>query len=320
VPYLRPEPERVERWRGRLAHVEGFRVGIAWQGSPTMLPYDLWRSIPLEQFAPLAQVAGVRLVSLQRGAGSEQVAAVAGQFPIVDLKDGLDEASGAFVDTAAVMANLDLVVACDTAIAHLAGALGVPAWVALAVAPNMRWLLDREDTPWYPSLRLFRQVRAGSWVEPLERMAGELKRLVRTKAGGRGEATEGLIAVALTPGELLDRRSILAIKAERFTDAGKLRNVQAELASTDSAAERLFLRCPELAGLNAELRAVNEALWDVEDAIRRCDAEGDFGPRFIELARAVYRNNDHRAELKRRINALLGCGRQEEKQYATGGR
>ena len=178
VPYLHAEPARIARWRKALEPVKGFRVGIAWQGSPTMLPYDRWRSVPLDRFAPLARVEGVRLVSLQYGPGSEQLEAVAGRFPIVDLAGQLDESAGAFLDTAAVMANLDLVVTCDTALAHLGGALGVPTWLVLAAVPNWRWLLDREDTPWYPTVRLFRQIRAGSWEEPFRRMAETLADLV----------------------------------------------------------------------------------------------------------------------------------------------
>src|SRR5207247_560080 len=92
---------------------------------------------------------------------------------------------GAFLDTAAVIANLDLVVTCDTAIAHLAGALGVATWVALPAVPDWRWLLDREDSPWYPTARLFRQAVPGRWEEPFERMAAALREM--TRSGGRGD-------------------------------------------------------------------------------------------------------------------------------------
>jgi len=309
VPYLHAEPARIARWQKALEPVKGFRVGIAWQGSPTMLPYDRWRSVPLDRFAPLARIEGIRLVSLQYGPGSEQLRAAAGRFPIVDLAGELDESAGAFLDTAAAMANLDLVVTCDTALAHLGGALGVPTWLVLAAVPNWRWLLDRDDTPWYPTLRLFRQTRAGSWDEPFQRMAEALENLV---------AVDRPLAVEITPGELLDRHVILEIKADRITDPDKLRNVHAELACLGAARRRLLGRAPGLEELSVELRRINEAIWATEDALRCCEAEGDFGPRFIELARSVYRNNDARAALKRRINALLGCGRQEEKQYSTG--
>src|SRR5262249_31429921 len=138
-------------------------VGIAWQGNPSFAG-DYYRSVPLGDFEPLARLPGVTLVSLQKGAGSEQLATLAGRLHVVDLGDELD-AQGAFVDTAAVMQCLDLVVASDTAIAHLAGALGVKVWVALQYAANWRWLSERSDSPWYPSMRLVRQRRFGVWSD-----------------------------------------------------------------------------------------------------------------------------------------------------------
>lgn len=175
VPYLAAEPALVSRWRQRLSQrIEpGFKIGITWQGSPSFR-FDAWRSVPLARFAPLAAVPGVQLVSLQKGPGSEQLATAG--FPVVDLGRELDNDGAAFVDTAAVLQSLDLVITSDTALAHLAGALGVPAWVALPFAPDWRWQLDREDSPWYPTLRLFRQKRRGDWGAVFSRLAAELNR------------------------------------------------------------------------------------------------------------------------------------------------
>ena len=103
----------------------------------------------------MARLPGVRLISLQKGVGSEQIGEV--DFSVLDLSERLDEAAGPLMDSAAVISNLDLVVTSDTAMAHLAGALGVPVWVALGRVPDWRWPLDREDSPWYPTMRLFRQ-------------------------------------------------------------------------------------------------------------------------------------------------------------------
>jgi hypothetical protein len=149
-------------------------VGINWQGNPEFA-VDALRSIPLRHFAPLAACPNVKLYSLQKNFGREQLAALAGQMQIVDLGATLDEGTGAFVDTAAVMMNLDLVITSDTAMAHLAGALGVPVWVALQLRPNWRFLLDRDDSPWYPSMRLFRQRNFGDWADVFERIAAELQ-------------------------------------------------------------------------------------------------------------------------------------------------
>ena len=177
VPYLQADEPLVESWRQRLSRFEGvFKVGINWQGNRAYV-YDRFRSIPLAEFAPLASVAGVSLVSLQKGEGSEQLAALADQWTIHDLGPQLDESNGAFMDTAAVMKNLDLVITSDTATAHLAGALGVPVWVGLSTAPDWRWFLDRDDSPWYPTMRLFRQTMRGDWSGVFARMAAELAAL-----------------------------------------------------------------------------------------------------------------------------------------------
>jgi hypothetical protein len=170
IPYLKADPALVEQWRRELAAFSGLKVGITWRGNPEH-PNDRQRSIPLQEFAQLAGVPGVQLVSLQHGPGSEQLAGVAGHWRVSDLGGRLDEVAGPFMDRAAVMSNLDLVVACDTSIAHLAGALGVPVWVALPQVPDWRWQLGREDSPWYPTMRLFRQERQREWGPVFQDMA-----------------------------------------------------------------------------------------------------------------------------------------------------
>ena len=161
--YLSAEADRVARWRERLGE-EGFRIGICWQGN-VRNPQDGGRSPPLEMFAPLGSLPRVRLISLQKQHGLEQLATKPAGMTVEELgrefePDGPDW----FLDAAAVMESLDLVISSDTAIAHLAGALGRPTWVALRHVPEWRWLLEREDSPWYPTLRLFRQSRRGEWA------------------------------------------------------------------------------------------------------------------------------------------------------------
>jgi tetratricopeptide (TPR) repeat protein len=176
IPYLQAASELVKCWRAALTTGVGrsFKVGIAWQGNAAYR-YDRQRSIPMKHFGMLAQLGGVELISLQKGPAADQLATLKSQLPIVDLGRKLDETAGAFMDTAAVMMNIDLVITSDTAIAHLAGALGVPVWVALPLVPDWRWLLEREDSPWYPTMRLFRQRRPGRWEDVFERIAFELK-------------------------------------------------------------------------------------------------------------------------------------------------
>jgi tetratricopeptide (TPR) repeat protein len=316
VPYLFARPDLVAAWHRELTAEPAFKVGIAWQGSLTFAG-DRMRSAPLRHFAPLARVEGVRLLSLQKGPGREQLRSVAGRFAVTDLGSTLDETTGAFVDTAAVMMNLDLVVTTDTSVAHLAGALGVPVWVALSVGPDWRWLLEREDSPWYPSMRLFRQSRPHDWDEVFERMAAELRRTLGLPGSGPAPPPHNAVAVEVAPGELIDKITILEIKAERLTDPARLGNVHTELGALRAARTRAVPPSPRLAELTAELRAVNETLWRIEDDVRVCERRQDFGPRFVELARSVYVTNDRRSAVKREINELLGSTLVEEKSYAA---
>lgn len=124
------------------------------------------------------------------------------------------------------------------------------------------------------------------------------------------------ILVEIAPGELIDKMTILLIKMERMTDPQRLRNVSVELETLTAARDQALPSSEELDELSAELKAVNENLWEIEDAIRICERDGDFGSRFVELARSVYFNNDRRAALKRQINELLGSRLVEEKSYA----
>jgi hypothetical protein len=307
-PYLDANPALVRRWRQRLGTDDAVRIGVAWQGNPKF-PNDRRRSFRLAELERLARVEGVRLYSLQKGPGTEQLDEAAGRFPIVDLGPELDEHSGAFMDTAAVLSSLDVVICPDTALGHLAGGLGVRVWIALGIASEWRWLQAREDSPWYPSARLFRQTQAGRWTDVFERMAAEVQALVRQ--GPRARA----ILVEIGPGELLDKIAILEIKQARIADPAKLAAIRTELDALRTARDSCISPTPRLTELAGELKTINEALWETEDAIRDCERQGDFGPRFIALARSVYRQNDRRAALKRQVNEELHARIVEQKSY-----
>jgi Flp pilus assembly protein TadD len=166
VPYLSADGGLLQLWAQRLRSHREFKIGIAWQGSRDNAD-DHRRSVPLEAFQPLSRLPGVHLFSLQKGPGSEQLRRVAHAWPITNLAGRLDD----FMDTAAVMKQLDLVVTVDTAVAHLAGALAVPVYVVLPFIADWRWLANRDDSPWYPTMRLFRQRERGAWPEVFSRVA-----------------------------------------------------------------------------------------------------------------------------------------------------
>ena len=173
--YLSADPATLERWRPAIKTVPGLKVGISWQGNADH-HLDACRSFRLAEFEPLARIPGVTLVSLQKGQGVEQLEEAS--FPVIDLGPGY--AAGDWLETAAVVSHLDLLIAPDTAIAHLAGALARPTWLALARPAEWRWMEDRTDSPWYPTMRLFRQDRLGVWGPVFRRMAAALDEL----AGG----------------------------------------------------------------------------------------------------------------------------------------
>ncbi len=308
VPYLAAEPERVKTWSARIG-ADGFKIGIVWQGNSNP-DVDVARSAPLAAFAPLAAVPGVRLISLQKGDGVEQLATLPSSMRIETLGDDFDAGPDAFVDAAAAMSSLDLVVACDTSVAHLAGALAKPTWVALKWDAEWRWLRGREDSLWYPTMRLFRQARRGVWSDVFAAMASELSALAQPSGAG------GAIDIPGAVGELIDKIAILRIKERRIDDSNKVVNVRRELALLTAKLGETGIDCDDLSPLEAELAAVNEKLWDVEDEIRLCEKAGDFGERFVALARAVYFTNDRRAALKREINRLCNSAIVEEKHYA----
>ena len=172
TPYLYADPALREVWKQRLEGAT-LRIGLVWAGSPHH-GFDRWRSIPLAQFAPLTNLEGTTFYSLQTGEAAEQAKQCEAPVRLVDLRDELQD----FADTAAIVANLDLVITVDTAVAHLAGALGKPVWILLINAPDWRWFVEREDSPWYPTARLFRQSTHGNWQEVLARLERELRKLL----------------------------------------------------------------------------------------------------------------------------------------------
>ncbi|MGA2229872.1 MAG: tetratricopeptide repeat protein [Tepidisphaeraceae bacterium] len=162
IPYLRAEESLAAPWRNRMANIAGRKIGLAWAGRPKDTN-DLDRSLNLSQLASLAQVPGITFFSLQKGEAALQAANPPRGMNLVDWTADLHD----FADTAALIANLELVIAVDTVVAHLAGAMGKPVWLLLQHTPDWRWMLARTDSPWYPTMRLFRQQQRGDWKGPI---------------------------------------------------------------------------------------------------------------------------------------------------------
>jgi tetratricopeptide (TPR) repeat protein len=168
MPYVHAGPGDVEKWRDRLSGEKRRRIGLAWAGDPRH-KRDATRTIVLCNFAPFSELNDAAFYSLQKGEGAKHLPPVG-----VTINDHTTELYD-FADTAAFIANLDLVIAVDTSIVHLAGAMGKPVWILVQYSPDWRWLLDRDDSPWYPTMRLFRQKKYGDWTEVIRRVTDELK-------------------------------------------------------------------------------------------------------------------------------------------------
>jgi tetratricopeptide (TPR) repeat protein/enamine deaminase RidA (YjgF/YER057c/UK114 family) len=226
VPYLHAAPDAVALWRQRLAALPGLTVGLVWAGNPGLgrigyNPVDQRRSLSLARLAPLARVPGVVLISLQKGGAARQARPPPAGMRVLDPTDHLRD----FADTAALVEALDLVITVDTSVAHVAGALGRPVWLLNRYDPDWRWLLGREDCPWYPTLRQFRQPTPGAWDEVVARVADALARMAagrpenepfdhgnaRYRAGDLAAAAAAYRqALAINPG-LLGARANLAV-------------------------------------------------------------------------------------------------------------
>jgi tetratricopeptide (TPR) repeat protein len=183
IPYLYADASLVEEWRLKLAHDTNFKVGICWQGNSEYTTAFLraavaGKSIPIQDFEPLTHIPGVTIYSLQHTTGTEQLNVLPATMKLSLFDGDFDSTHGRFMDTAAVIKNLDLVITIDTSICHFAAALGMPVWNLLPNPPDWRWMLNRTDTPWYPNMKLFRQATPGDWHGTIQVVVRELRGLV----------------------------------------------------------------------------------------------------------------------------------------------
>ena len=181
TPYLRASSQATLDWRTKLGPSGRRRIGLAWSGRPTHTN-DRNRSIPLKSMLPLLDGTDATFVSLQRDVRSADTELLHGRSDVLHFGDDLKN----FADTAALIANLDLIISVDTSVAHLAGALAKPVWVLLPYIPDWRWLLDRDDTPWYPTARLFRQDETRQWERVIARVHACLREFSCAQAARMG--------------------------------------------------------------------------------------------------------------------------------------
>lgn len=179
VPYLYADPTLTVWWRNTVQRMPGIKIGLCWCSSPAYNPITREkvyspRSIPLELFEPLLSNSDYTCISLQQGFGTEQIHTVIHKPTVFE---GIDTTNGRFIDTMALMQNLDLIITVDTSIAHIAGAMGIPVWIILPKCSDFRWFTERTDSVWYPSMRIFRQKPYENWNPVLHELFNALKEL-----------------------------------------------------------------------------------------------------------------------------------------------
>jgi tetratricopeptide (TPR) repeat protein len=175
VPYIFADPPKAEHWRNQISG-SGYKVGIVWAGSPEH-GNDRYRSCSLKDFAPLMEIDNLQLYGLQKGRAAGQMDELAGTMSVKNLSKYFVD----LTDTAAAIENLDLVISVDTSVLHLSGAMGKPAWALLPYAPEWRWMLNRQDSPWYPAMKLLRQKHWGDWDYVFQCVVGELQNIIKNK-------------------------------------------------------------------------------------------------------------------------------------------
>lgn len=187
IPYIAADESRIATWKEKLSQDKNFKIGICWQGNARYSTQALRRavaakSLPLQALKPLSEIPGVSLYSLQQIDGVDQIKECDFKDKLTLFDQDFDTTHGAFMDTAAVVPHLDLVISVDTATCHLAAAMGVPTWIILPFPADWRWLRNRTDSPWYPSVRLFRQLKLGDWQTPINEVVTVLQKKLSESA------------------------------------------------------------------------------------------------------------------------------------------
>lgn len=312
IPYLQASPELVEKWHFKIATNRNLKIGICWQcnvqNDISRIPIAR-RGIPLETLAPLMKNPDISWYSLQKEEGLEQLELVKDTLKITSFEN-FDEEHGAFMDSAALIEAMDLVITIDSAIAHLAGALGKDVWLLLPYSTDWRWIAEASKSPWYPTMTIFKQNNPFDWNSVIAKVASELDHFNDLHC-----AKTVAINTEVSIGEFLDKISILEIKNKRIRDKNKLKNVRTELATLYQIKAEYITQNSAIDLLEQSLLDINTKLWDIEDKIRDKEYAQEFDDTFIELARSVYITNDERMAIKQKLNQVCGSRLVEEKSY-----
>lgn len=272
IPYLHARQDLVAQWAQKLSSDTSFKIGICWQGNPNYSTPFLRntvaaKSMKVTEFEPLARIPGVSLYSLQKTSGEEQLKNLPAGFVVHDFGPDFDITNGRFMDTAAVMKNLDLVISVDTATVHMAGGLGVPTWMLLPEPADWRWMSRASDTPWYPHMRMFRQPQPDDWKSVIELVAQEVRQLIEHRQPA--PSTPAHEHTHLVPIATLIQQIIQTeVDALRTEDPALLTTLRSAL---ERLKQQFYQRVPasyEINSLMNRLFEINKKLLLTKDALQ----------------------------------------------------
>ncbi|MDP3889316.1 MAG: tetratricopeptide repeat protein [bacterium] len=302
IPYLYASEQLVDQWKEKLAHDTHFKIGICWHGNvhyklPALKTAMEEKSITLESFAPLANIKGVSLYSLQKNDDTQEIEAIHDSFTVHTFAHDFDETHGRFMDTAALIKNLDLVITIDTAIAHLAGGLGVPTWLLLPEPADWRWLL-RTDTPWYPNMRLFRQPERGNWHHVIQKVVDALSTQLHTINENNESLVRETIEPRISVEEVTDQITqphLIKRSVNQEYPAAEYQNYLEKYPAIGPLVESLTHTNNQLYELGQQLTAPNFNVYDAQ-----C----------IEIARKACYTHDMKVTLKQTIQDIIDSSKQ----------
>ena len=298
VPYISADPVRVKSWARKMVSKD-FKIGICWGGNRDS-PAEKGRSAPLEAFAPLAAIPGVRLFSLQKGQSTEEIKTASFRRELYDFGDRFDADGQPFLDTAAVMMSLDLIVTVDTSVAHVAGALGRPVHILLRVEPDWRWLARDTDTVWYPTARLFRQRFAGDWSEPMALIAADI--VARMSKAEAPSSVDHLPKISLSFGELAGQIADLSVKAK--FGHGAHREAELRKILLKSEWDKMIKDNSLVSSLQVEVEQIAHQIAEEERKLRAQEEAGNVDRSMLGLIREIRSLRHKQEDRVRRIDAL----------------
>ncbi|MCK5632480.1 glycosyltransferase family protein [bacterium] len=297
IPYIFAKENLIEHWKKQLSSDKNFKIGICWQGNPNYSTPFLRnavaaKSIDLIQMADIARIEGVSLYCLQKTTGEEQLKNLPDNFNLHIFGPDFDSKTkhGRFMDTAAVMKNLDLIITVDTSIGHIAGGLGVPVWLMLPEPADWRWMLRKFDTPWYPNVRMFRQPKPDDWASVIQEMVYELtKKLQNTStAQNQNSVPQKNNSKTINTKEFIQTIVALETTLQRTNDYEKQSQIKKTLDRLKN--NNLFLTpgSKKLLSLITELVHVNNKIWDVHDKLTDLNPDHALFPNLTQKIISLY--------------------------------